>query len=282
MENLLHRPEIQSAVLPFVIALLISLSLSKLTATAWQWALLAAFAVSAVLINGLTLTPLTGTRKIILLIGAALLSAALLPRVLAHLRLQRPFTDLFCLFALVWVFGAVVARMPSTQIAMFAAGSVAFAVTLLLSFERVAANPAQLHGAGLSLLLGVGLSASAAASALLGQLALALAAASGGGFLAWVIVGAAPPRGNVKQWVVTLPYLLAPLLLGLASVMFARLPWYALIPLALIPLAVSLVPVPVKLQARFTRALLASLPGLVIALALAFWVWHSGSSASGY
>jgi hypothetical protein len=277
MENFLYRPEIQSAVLPFVIALVISLVLRKLTATAWPWALLAAFSVSALLINGFTLTPLTGTRKIILLIGAALFAAALLPGVLTRLRLQRPFTALFCLLALAWVFSAVVARMQTLQIAMIAAAAVAFALTLQLSFERVTANPARLHGAGLSLLLGVGLSATAAASALLGQLALALAAASGGAYLAWVITGAG---GKSKQLVVTLPYVLAPLLLGVASVLFARMPWYALIPLAFIPLAVSLVPD--KAESRFMRALLASLPGLVIALATSFWVWKSSGSASGY
>jgi hypothetical protein len=170
--------------------------------------------------------------------------------------------------------------MPSGQVAMFTAGAIAFTVTLQLSFERIAANPAQLHGAGLSLLLGVGLSAIAGASALLGQLALALAAASGGVFLAWVIAGAAASADNPKQPLVSLPYLLAPSLLGLASVAFARLPWYALIPLALIPLTVSLVPV--KVESRFARALLTSIPGLVIALAVAFWAWQSSSSESGY
>jgi hypothetical protein len=280
MESLLTRPEIQSAVLPFVIALALALGLRRLTTTAWLWALVTAFTVSALLINGFTLTPLTGTRKIILLLGAALLSAALLPGVLSKLRLQRPFIDLFCLLALAWVFWVVLARMPSEQIAIHAAGFITLLVILQQSFERVSGNPAQLHGAGLSLLLGVGLSATAAASALLGQLALALAAASGGAYLAWVIAGSAPSATGGKQPVVTLPYLLAALLLGLASVVFARLPWYALIPLALIPLVVSLVPV--KSESRFARALLASLPGLVIALAVAFWVWQSGSSDSGY
>jgi hypothetical protein len=277
MDNLLDRPEVQSALLPFVIALVLALGLRKLSATAWLWAMLAAFSLSALLINGPTLTPLTGTRKIILLLVAALFAAALLSGVLARLRLQRPFTDLFCLLALAWVFWAVVARMQTVQIAMTAAGAVAFALTLQLSFERVSANPARLHGAGLGLLLGVGLAASAAASALLGQLGLALAAACGGAYLAWVITGAG---GGAQRLVVTLPYVLAPLLLGVASVLFARLPWYALIPLALIPLAVSLVPD--RAESRFLRALLASLPGLVIALGVAFWVWKSSGPASGY
>lgn len=277
MDTLLDRPEIQSALLPFVTALVIALGLRKLTATAWLWAMFVAFALSALLINGLTLTPLTGTRKIILLLGGALIAAALLPGVLARLRMQRPFTDLFCLLALGWVFSAVVARMQMLQIAMIAGGAVAFALTLQLSFERVVASPARLYGAGFGLLLGVGLAATAAASALLGQLGLALAAACGGAYLAWVISGTG---AHAKQLVVTLPYVLAALLLGVASVLFARLPWYALIPLAFIPLATSLVPL--KFESRFANALAASLPGLVIALATAFWVWKSSGPASGY
>jgi hypothetical protein len=162
---------------------------------------------------------------------------------------------------------------------LFLAGTISLVLVLEALFERVCANPAQLHGAGLSLLLGVGLSATAAASALLGQLALALAAASGGAFLAWVVTGNAVGR-HAQQSIHTLPYVLAPTLLGTGAVILARLPWYALVPLASIPLAVSLVPQ--KTESRFLRALLTSLPGLVIAIAVAFYVWQSGSSDSGY
>jgi hypothetical protein len=178
-----------------------------------------------------------------------------------------------------WVFWAVVMRMQSAAMILFLAGTISLVLVLEALFERVCENPAQLHGAGLGLLLGVGLSATAAASALLGQLALALAAASGGAFLAWVVTGKAVER-QAQQSIHTLPYVLAPTLLGTAAVIFARLPWYALVPLASIPLAVSLVPQ--RTESRFLRALLTSLPGLVIAIAVALYVWLSGSSASGY
>ncbi len=140
-------------------------------------------------------------------------------------------------------------------------------------------KPAQLHSAGFSLLLGVGLSATAAASALLGQLALALAAASGGAFLGWIVTGSAPAKQS-RQPIAVLPYIIAPALLGVAAVIFARLPWYAMIPLTAIPLVVSLVPQ--KAESRLLRAILSSLPGLVIALGVAFYVWQAGSSGSGY
>jgi len=85
---------------------------------------------------------------------------------------------------------------------------------------------------------------------------------------------------QTKQSITTLPYVMAPALLGVAAVIFAHLPWYALIPLASIPLVVNLVPL--NTDSRFVHALLASLPGLVIAVAVAFYVWQAGSSGAGY
>ena len=162
---------------------------------------------------------------------------------------------------------------------LFLAGTISLVLVLEWLFARLVDEPAQLHGAGFSLLLGVGLAATAAASALLGQLALALAAASGGAFLGWVLTGDAQGK-QTRQPVAALPYVMAPALLGVAAVIFARLPWYALVPLAALPLAVGLVPQ--KTESRFLRALLASLPGLVIALGVAFYIWQTGSSDSGY
>ena len=279
MEQLLSRPEIQSAVVPFVIALLAYLGLRKITTTAWLWALLAAFLASAALINGLVVTPLTGTRKIILLIIASFITAALLHWVLRTNNLQRRVTTIIAQVALLWVFWAVVDRMDSAAMVLFLVGSISLVLVLESLFVRVIDNPAQLHSAGFSLLLGVGLAATAAASALLGQLALALAAASGGAFLGWIVTGGTSAKQSTQP-ITVLPYIMAPALLGVAAVIFARLPWYALIPLTAIPLVVSLIPQ--KVESRLLRAILSSLPGLVIALAVAFYVWQTGSSGSGY
>ena len=285
MEQILNRPELQSAVAPFVIALLVFFGMRKISAQAWLWAVCAAFLVSVLLINGVTVTPLTGTRKIILLVLISFLTAGLLPRLLPRANLQRAIAAGAVVLALLWVFWAVLARMEASAIALFLAGSIGLALWLLFIFDRLAHNDARLHAAGFSLLLGVGLSATAAASALLGQLALALSAASGGAFLAWVLFankdGANRDGKKAAQpSIATLPYVLAPLLLGLAAVIFARLPWYALLALGAIPLAVSLLPL--KPDSRFLSALLSSLPGLVIAIAVGFWIWQTGSSDSGY
>ena len=280
MEQILNRPELQSAVAPFVIALLVYFGLRKISAQAWLWAVCAAFLVSVLLINGVTVTPLTGTRKIILLVLISFFAAALLPRLLPRVNLQRAVAAGAAVLALLWVFWAVLARMEAGAIALFLAGSIGLALWLLFLFDRLAHNEARLHAAGFSLLLGVGLAATAAASALLGQLALALSTASAGAFLGWVLFANKDDAEAAQPSITTLPYVLAPLLLGLAAVIFARLPWYALLALAAVPLAVSLLPL--KSDSRFLSALLSSLPGLVIAIAVGFWVWQSGSQDSGY
>lgn len=281
MDQILDRPEFQSAIIPFFLAMLVYGGLRKFTATAWVWAVFSAFLVSAILINGVTVTPLTGTRKIILLVLTSLIVTGLAPYLIRQIKLQRATAPVLTILALLWVFGKVVARMDITGIVLFLAGGVGLVWCLLWSFARIANDDARFHGAGVSLLLGTGLSATAAASALLGQLGLSLAAASGGMLLAWVLRGKATGSGRLNTSISILPYVMSAALIGLAAVIFARLPWYALIPLAAIPLATSLVPV--KSEARFLNALLNSLPGLIIALAVSLWVWQASSSnSSGY
>jgi len=281
MDQFLDRPEFQSAVIPFIVAMLVYAGTRKFTAAAWICAVFAAFLVSVGLINGTTMTPLTGTRKIILLVFGSLIVAALAPYLVRRIELQRIVAPLLTILALLWVFWKVVARMEITGIVLFLGGGLALILWLAWAFDRIARDDARLHGAGLGLLLGTGLAATAGASALLGQLVLAMTAATGGMLLAWVLTGKAVKSAGFDSSISTLPYVLGAALFGLAATVFARMPWYALIPLALIPLAAGLVSV--KPGSRFLAALVYSLPGLVIALAVAFWVWQAGSSnSSGY
>jgi len=280
MDQILNRPEIQSAVLPFIVSLSLCFGLKKITASAWIWAVFVAFLVSAGLINGLTITPLTGTRKIILLILASFIVAALIHHGVRSISLQRFGLWVLGILALIWVFWKVMARMDAPEIAVFLGAGIGLVLWLLWAFDRIGNNETQLHAAGFSLLLGTGLSATLGASALLGQLGLSLAAASGAVLLAWVLTGKAVAPANSNRLTPTLPYALATALLGLAAVIFASLPWYTLIPLASIPLVTSLVPK--KFDSRFVNTLITSLPGLAIGLAVSFWVWKSGSSSSGY
>ena len=182
MDQILSRPEIQSAVVPFIVGLLLYLFLRKLTLNAWIWSIFSAFLVSASLINGLTLTPLTGTRKIILLILASFVIAGSIQYLITNIKIRRLALAAFAVLAFLLVFWKIAMRMQGTDMALFIGGGLLLILSLLWAFERVGNNDKQLHSAGFSLLLGTGLSATLGASALLGQLALSLSAASGAVF----------------------------------------------------------------------------------------------------
>ena len=222
MDQLLNRPEFQSAIIPFVVALLAFAGLRKFTGSAALLSLLAAFVIAAGLINGLVFTPMTGTRKIILLVVAALAVAAVLPLLVRRIAWPRGVIAGLCLLGLAWVFAGVVARMEWTAMLLAAGGALALVAVLSLSFARIADSQARLHGAGLGLMLGTGLCATAGASALLGQLALALSAAAGGMLLGWVLLGAAAKSASSANPLATLPYVMAAALFGLAATIFAR------------------------------------------------------------
>ncbi len=278
MDQFLSKPEVQSAVMPFILGFVLYFGLRKVTAVAWLWAVFAAFLISASLINGLTITPLTGTRKIILLILASFILVGFIQHLIPSTKIRRTIIPILSIGALLWVFWKIVLRMEAVDMVIFLSASIALILWLIWTFERINQDEAHFQGAGFSLLLGTGLSAAVGASALLGQLALSLSAASGGAFLAWVLIGkmvnSKNPAGS------TLPYALSAALLGLAAVIFARVPWYALIALATIPFVTSYMPN--QLNTRFSNALISSLPGLLIALATAYWIWNTGDSGSGY
>ena len=145
MDQLLSRPEIQSAVAPFIVALACYLGLKKFSAAAWIWALFTAFLVAASLINGAAFTPLTGTRKIILLVLASCLIAGLVPAFVQRVSLRRGASVVFGVAAVLWVFWKVVARMEVTAMISFLVGGVVLVLSLTWLFGRLSSNPAKLQ-----------------------------------------------------------------------------------------------------------------------------------------
>lgn len=275
IDSILNRPEIQSAVIPFIVALLMFVVLRKWTENAWLWAVFSAFLVSVSLINGLTITPLTATRKIILLI---LVSACL--TAITDIKIHWVLVLAIALSGVIWVFRAVIPYMEISEIGLFMLGSVILLAGLLWAFAQFGNDVAQFHSAGVNMLFGIGLSAIASASALLGQLALSLSAAGGAVLSVWVLSGGSDGCKPDRGFIMTLPYVLSAALFGLAAVILARLPWYALIPLTSIPLLTRIIPQ--VSERRFPNTLVTVLPGFLVALAVSFWVWQTGSATSGY
>jgi len=239
MDRILASPEFQGLA-PFVVAFVVLLLLRNLRATWSALAVTCGFLTIALLVNGITVTPLTGTRKI-MLIGLCTAPLALVAAAALRGRTLAVIIALAAVLATVWVFWAVLSRKTGVDLALAGIGTVAYVAWLVSSFHTVAEQPLRAAAAGTALALGTGMSVLLSASALLGQLGLGLGAASGA-----LLLGATFLRDVRPGTAFTLLAALTSGLLGCAGLLFAKLPWFALLPLILVPL-VARVPVPEKL-----------------------------------
>ncbi|MDH3377478.1 MAG: hypothetical protein OEQ39_11040 [Gammaproteobacteria bacterium] len=274
METLLTRPEIQSAAAPLLVALAVGLILR---AFGRPWPLLGAvvgFLATAWLINGLQFTPLTGARKIIVIAAAAGV-VGVLADVMPRLRARPVWLALFSAGAALWLIWKVLARREGVDLMVVGAPAVAYVMwlTLCLDFGRRAEIPTL--AAGLALALGTGAVSILSASALLGQLAFGLGAAIGGVFLLVVFW-----KDSVAGAVFTVPVGILAGLIGYAGYVFAKVPWYALAVLAIVPLAAH-IPLP-KAWPRIVRAAVHTLLGVIVSAVAVGVVWWLMEDSGGY
>lgn len=238
MEAWLANPIFQSAIAPFTVAFVIALLLRPLGGLWAGLGFAAAFYTAVYLIVGFQFTPLTSTRKLLLAgIGAVVLG------LLLELILRRHWIRPWLLAAAaagvtLWMIWPLVLRREGMELWLLVVPALAYAAWLVGGVDTLREKPVNLIAASLALGLGTGISAVLGSSALLGQLGGAIAAAVGAFALVFLIRGEFAPRGG---FTVPVPLLCA--LVGIASTVFARLPWYSLLPLILIPLLAHL-PVP--------------------------------------
>ncbi len=247
MDRLLASPEFQ-ALAPFVAALVLLAVLRKAPSGWNALALTGGLAVIVALVNGLTVEPLTGTRKIMILALAAAPVGLLVATVL-HGRARMLTYVVLCVAGGAWVFWTVLARKDELAMALFGGGAVAYLAWLTAAMYALRAQPLAAGAAATALALGTGASVLLSASALLGQLGLALGAAAGA-----FLLFAAFLRDQHAGAAFTLTAALGAGLIGFAGLLFAKLDWLVLLPLALVPLAAR-VPAPERLP-RFLQAAL--------------------------
>lgn len=283
MNEMLADPLVQSAVVPFAVAFVTALLLRPLGGVASGLGFAVGFAASAYLVmgfhhTGVRFTPLTGTRKL-LLAGAG----AVVVGVLADLLLPRdgkpwPRAAVFAIAgiaAALWLAWPRIGRLEGSALWFTLLAAPAWAAWLAAGMDDLNRRPLGLAIAALMLGIGVSVSAVLGASAQIGQIGGAIAAAAGALALLFVLRGAIAPGGGFA-----LPAALLAALAGLSAVMFARLPWYALAPLALIPLLARL-PLPTN-RGRFVQGLVLALytaPATAAAILLA---WQASASSSSY
>ncbi len=271
MNTLLANPAVQAAIVPFIAALVVGLLLKPV---GWYWAglaVIAGFYASASLIIGFEFTPLTSTRKLVLIGMCAAIAGLVLDYFAPKPRQLYPLLAVLGGSAVLWVIWPPLMRMNGVTLWMYGAGSVAYVTWILLSLEGLRNRALRADVAAMTLGLGTGIAALMGASALLGQLASALAAATGA-FLLLSIFKKTLPIGLLML----LPAALLSGLIGISAMTYAKLPWYSLLALAAIPL-LARIPLPKKLP-LWSQAIALVILTLPAAAGAIYLVWREAGA----
>lgn len=236
----LSHPAVQGGVAPFTVSLfaallLLPFRLSGLAATA-------AFATAVYFVAGFTFSPLTATRKIVLIGLLAPVIGMIVDFALRPTRLVAAVLALAGAIATLWVFWPFVLQKGPSE-AWLTGGTAVLAVAFMVGFGQtfLAEHPVRAASAALIAGLAVGISSILSASASYGLYGIALGAGAGGLLLVQMIRGEAVAAGATFM----LPAMLIVALVGGGAMFLAQLPWHALIAIALIPVGAWL-PVPAK------------------------------------
>jgi hypothetical protein len=266
MDELLSNPAIQAGVAPFIAGLVVALALQPLRLGGLAAA--AAFLVAMQFVSGIQFSPLTATRKIVLLAMAAPLAGVLVDFAFKPTRLGAVLLALAAGAGALWVVGPVIAQRPPAEAWILGASAVA-ACAFLVGFSQLwlAGDAVRAGAAALALGLGAGVAAIFSASLAYGSYGIALGAGAGAFLLPQMLMGRRSHAGGTF----TLPAMLIGGLIATGAMVLAKLPWYALLVLALVPLAARL-PGPERAPV-WLQAVIFSLYGFAVAGLACFLAW---------
>lgn len=276
MTALLANPLVQSALLPFMLTLVLAFALRSLVPRWWGLALPMSFYPAALLIAGVDLWPLTSTRKILVLGVVAVIVALILSWRPIEGRPRIVLLAVVISSATCWVLWPLLMRTEGMVLFSLVGASLVFMLySVLLSDLQRADVPVQLLSASLYS-VGIAVAAMTGGSALLGQLAGALAAVTGG----LLVVVLLANKVTIRD-ILLLPASLMAGLLGLTAVVYASLAWQGLLCLMLLPLLSF---IPLKLNNVWIKLLVLLLLMLVIISGAVYISWSlaSGDSGNGY
>jgi len=270
MQEMLANPLVQGGLAPFVAALIVAALLAPFRLGGL--AVVAAFATAVYFIAGFTFAPLTETRKIILLGLAAPLVGIVIDFAFRPTRLEAWGLALAGAAAAAWIFWPLLAQKDLER-ALLPGGTAVLAAawTIGFSHSRLAEDGVRAGAAGLALGVGVGGAATLGASLTYGLYGMAVAAGAGAFLLVQMIIGRKTHAGATFM----LAAAVVTMLLAGAAMILAQLPWYAVVALALVPVAASL---PVSAGAPvWLQALLLSFFGLFVAGIACALTWNAGA-----
>ncbi len=230
MSQLLSDPVFQAAIAPFAAALIAGVLLNL---AGWFWPALSipvGFYISTWLAVGLDVFPLTSTHKIIMLGAAAIIAGIALDVYKGPRRYLPALLFIAGAAAAVWILWPVLVRRGGLQSWGLAAGAGLYVGWLLACSAGLRNRPLPAGVMVLALALGTAVSAVFGSAVLLGQMAASMAAAAG----AYVLLGLFLAGQRAGSLLVTPAALLCGLL-GVSGVVYAKLPWPALLVLSMTP-----------------------------------------------
>lgn len=232
--NLLNHPAIEAGIVPFLLALLIGALLPK--RLPWWSALvfsLAYFAAAWLILDG-RLTPLSSSRKLVIAGAGAVMLGLLLQHLITGSRaLQQTFIVL-AIAAVGWLIWPKFVRADLWQQVTLASATAVYALWLSFAFYQMRDEDIATSISATVLGFATGICALIGASSLLGELGIAVGASSA----AIAIIGLGKRIDHSAGFYFPVAVLCA--LTGVASVLYAKVPWYALLALAGIPLLAML------------------------------------------
>jgi len=234
LSALLEHPAVQGGVAPFVVALIVALALGR-TRYAWL-AILAGYLTMIVLSTGLSFSPLTASRKIVLIAILAAVAGLVADKVAGNSRIVRWILAAIGGVAAAWVFITVLQQRDAG--AGWMQGLALFAFTGAMAWAMMSLRDDPLRAGAASVGLGVAAGIAAVLSAYIGALlaGIAIAVSAGALLLVWAISSSPAAPGLLG----TLMVGVMAALFAEGALMLAQLPWYSLVLLLLVPLAVRL------------------------------------------
>jgi hypothetical protein len=273
VNDILNHPAVQGVAAPFVAALIVALVLGHVRLAGL--AVVAAFATAVFFVAGFTFTPLTATRKIILLALAAPIAGMLADFAFKPTKIGALVLALAGGAGALWAFWPVLAQKEAAQ-AWLLGGTAVASVAWLIGFSQMylSDNGIRAGAAGLGLGLGTGIAAILGASASYGLYGIALGAGAGAFLLPQMIAGKKTEAGATFM----LTAALTAGLIAAGAMVLAELRWYSVLVLALVPVAATL-PVPEKAP-LWLQAILVSLYTFVVAGAACALNWQFAPQAA--
>lgn len=264
MNDLLSNPAVQAGAAPFLAGLVVAMALRPLKLGGL--AVTAAFFTTVYFVAGFQFTPLTATRKMLLVAAAAPVAGILVDFAFRPTRLGAALLAIAAGGAALWIFGPVLGQRPASEMALPLGCAIAVAA-FVVGFGQVAlsGDGVRAGAAALALGIGTGVSAIFSASVAYGSYGLALGAGGGAFLLVQMVTGSKSHAGATF----VLPAMLTGALVAVGTMTLAKMPWHVLLVLGLVPLAVRL-PGPERAPV-WLQAVIFSLYGFVVA-GIACWL----------